>query len=157
MLGIDTFTWTKIFWLMDEGWRDAFEELLAQMPFFITEDMIRELKHFHPTSEKKWSNGNILKRRNITFSDYIRMGFDEADASLLEYSELPEYTIITEDRPMLAQNVYKQNNIIQLVDLIKIYYDQGYFTKKEYRFIITWLRKKRNIGKKKEKQLLKNN
>lgn len=154
MIGIDTFSWTKLFRLMDAGWEDILLELLGRVQAFITPDVEKELQHFHLKKKNLWEKFPNLQRKNRTFDHYIQKNFDEADASLLEYSELEQYTIVTEDGPMLAQNTTNRDNIIQLGDFFRRYYEIGFFTAKELRQLIKWLRKSRNLTKRNEKRLL---
>lgn len=154
MIGIDTFSWTKIFLLFDAEWADLLTELISETRFFITTDVEKELRHFHTENESIWRSGAILPRLNRSFSTYRLNGFDDADASLLEYAELPEYTIVTEDTPMLSENVVKRSNLIQLIDLFRKYYENNLLTSKEYRKLIHWFREKRNITKRKAEKLL---
>lgn len=154
MIGIDTFSWTKLFRLMDAGWEDILLELLGRVQAFITSDVEKELQHFHSTKKNIWEKISILQRKNRTFDLYIQQNFDEADASLLEYSELEQYTIVTEDGPMLAQNTTNRDNIIHLGDFFRRYYEIDFFTAKELRQLIKWLQKSRNLTKRNEKRLL---
>ena len=145
MIGIDTYSWTKIFLLFNESWSDIFIELLENIQFFITNDVEVELLYFHSEYKHIWNSGAKFPRLNKSFLDYLRLGFDEADCSLLEYSEFPEHTIITEDGPMLDLNVYSRNNIIQLADFLSLLYRDSYLNKKEYLLLIKWLKKNKNM------------
>lgn len=156
MFGIDTFSWTKIFMLIEESWEEILIEWVKSINFFITKEVKVELIHFHGSKINLWNEGAMLPALNVSFQDYLKLGFDSADASLLEYSEKSEYKIITEDGPMLNLNVYKRNNIIQLIDLFRISYTHGFFSKREYFSLIIWFRKNRNITLKKERNLKKN-
>ena len=86
--------------------------------------------------------------------DYFNsLGFDDADISLQEYSEKQDYIICTEDRSMLLLNVHNKNNIIQLVDLLKMSYINGFFTKREFSALITWFHDQKNITIRKSQKL----
>lgn len=141
--------------LFEDDWAELLHEFLLAIPFFITTDVEKELKHFHPNSESVWRSGAYFPRRGKTFDLYDRSVFDAADVSLLEYAESSEHMIITEDGPMLAENVTSRNNIMQLVDLFRRYYETEFFTSREYYNLIKWFRGNSNITKKKEKFLLK--
>lgn len=154
MIGIDTFSWTKIFLLFKESWEDLLSELLSATLFFITHDVEKELLHFHREREPIWRSGAILPKLDRSYSAYVLEGFDEADASLLEYAELSEHIIVTEDAAMLAKNVTSRNNIIQLIDLLRKYYENDLLDPKEYHTLVKWFRERRNITKKKERRLM---
>ena len=139
---------------MEKGWRQLFTELLEAIPWFITDEIVEELHHFHPKSIETWGNGPVLKRLDKKFSDYVADGFDKADASLLEYGDQEGYVVVTEDPRMLAQNVFERSNIIQLCDLLKEYHSREFLSAKEYKEIIVWLRKNRNLTERKIRRLL---
>lgn len=155
MIGIDTYSWTKIFLLFEDSWNEILTELLHNTQFFITKDVEIELEYFHHSYEDVWKSGAIFPRLNKNFSYYIKLGFDEADCSLLEYSELPEHTIITEDGPMLDLNVYNRNNIIQLADFFALFFRDEYLSKNEFKLLTKWLKDNKNIKDKKFKRLVK--
>lgn len=155
MIGIDTLSWSKLYLIREELKKLNIDELLDEIRFFITPDVREELEHFHSDKDRIWENGAILPQLNRSFQGYVKQGFDFADASLLEYSELKDYLIVTEDYPMLALNVSGKNNIIQLADLFTFFYLQNMITTSNYRDTINWLRRNRNITKKKFKRLTK--
>jgi hypothetical protein len=154
MIGIDTFSWTKIFSLVDDSWKEIMYEWLNSIDFFITKEVEIELKHFHNTRDPIWERGAVLSNINVKFQYFEKLGFDRADISLLEYSEKPDYIICTEDRPMLLLNVYNKNNIIQLIDLFKMSYINGFFTKKEFIALVKWFREFKNITIKKANKII---
>ena len=154
MFGIDTMAWTKLFMLYDLDIGKPLTLLLSETQFFITKDVEKELYHYYPSKEKKWGSGAIFPRLSRSFQKYISKGFDEADASLLEYAEDPEHIIITEDGEMLAENVTKRNNIIHLIDMVKIYHEERLLSKREFREVLVWFRKKKNITKRKYEKFL---
>lgn len=153
MIGIDIYSWTKIFLLFEQSWSEILTDILENVQFFITTDVEIELLHFHPNYKDVWKSGALFPRLNNNFLNYLRLGFDEADCSLLEYSEFPEHTIITEDGPMLDLNVYSRNNIIQLADFISLLYRDDYITKKEYKILVEWLKENKNMTDKKYNRL----
>lgn len=153
MIGIDTFSWSKLFALMDDSWEKIIKEWLSVLNFFITREVEIELHHFYSDKEPIWEIGSILSTLNTNYNHFKSLGFDDADISLLEYSEKPDYIICTEDRPMLLLNVYQKNNIIQMIDLLKMSYLSGFFTKKEFNNLNKWFRDQRNITKRKSQKL----
>ena len=54
---------------------------------------------------------------------------------------------------MLLLNVHNKNNIIQLVDLLKMSYINGFFTKREFSALITWFHDQKNITIRKSQKL----
>ena len=153
MIGIDTYSWTKIFVLIEESWEKILKEWLSAIDFFITREVEVELHHFHGDKEPIWEKGAILSTLKTKYDYFKSLGFDDADISLLEYSEKQDYIICTEDRPMLLLNVYSKNNIIQLVDLLRMSYIKGFFTKREFSALITWFRDQKNITIRKSQKL----
>ena len=87
------------------------------------------------------------------FHKFISKGFDETDASFLEYCELKGYRIITEDHPTLNEGVTSRNEIIQLIDFFKELYSLEFLSKREFTSLVKIFRKWKNISLKKEKQL----
>jgi hypothetical protein len=149
MIGIDTFSWSKLFLLRDEYQTEIIDLCLDSIRFFITHEVEEELIHFHNDKQKIWKSGALLPRLNRSFQNYIQQGFDLADASLLEYSELPDYLIVTEDYPMLSLNISNRNNIIQLGDFFLLMLKLEVIDLKNFRELLKWLRKNRNLTKKK--------
>lgn len=154
MIGIDTYSWHKLFKLRKEGWIDLIDEILEKSAIFITHEVKKELEYWFPGEKNIFKWFTILPIRNVQFSHFILKGFDPADASLLEYALLEGYQIITEDHPMLMEGVTLRQNIIQLADFFGILTKLGFITKKELYQLVKMLRKMKNITKKKESELL---
>ena len=87
----------------------------------------------------------------MKIQDYIGLGFDLADATMLEYSEKEGYVIITEDDKMLAEGITEKNNIIQVIDFFTGLYESKFLERKELYHITKYFQKIRNISEKKEK------
>jgi len=157
MIGIDTFSWYKILQLREEGWEEILSEILEESNFFITYDVKEELNYRFPEELTIFHKVATLPRLNKSFNDYLEKGFDPADASLLEYMEIKEYTIVTEDHPFISEGITQKRNVIQLADLFGILTIQGVLTHRELYHLVKFLRRIKNITKEKEKELLQLN
>nr|MDO8043730.1 hypothetical protein [Candidatus Baldrarchaeota archaeon] len=94
----------------------------------------------------------VLPKRNVVFSSFLKEGFDEADASLLECASEKEYFVVSED-PKMLRYVRLGFQLLQLADLIAVLYKKKFLSKQVTKRIIKFLRTKRNITKKKYKDL----
>ncbi len=155
MIGIDTCSWSKIILLINQGWKELIEECLENIQFFITRPVERELLYFYPDYTNLWGKGAILPKLNRNIEYYLNKGFDEADASLLEYAEMSQYQLITEDGGMLAENIVGESRIIQLSDFFQRLEELDLINRTEYYHLIRWMGKNQNITKRKEKFLLR--
>lgn len=154
MIGIDTLSWGKLLLLSEQFDQTVIVMLLDHFHLFITEEVKTELIHFYKEeNDWLWSNAVIMPKMERNYDRYVKQGFDEADATLLEYSEMPNYSIVTEDYPMLLLNVTGKNNIIQLVDFLSLCYTLDYIDTATYKQFVNWLRTNRNITKKKLKRI----
>ena len=107
------------------------------------------------TNEKEMLNYiTLYPKIEIDYKNYSLLGFDPADASLLEYSKNEVNVIITEDQLMLDHSIANKTNIIQLADYFGLLFEKEFLNRREYYHIIKRLRKLRNITLKKEKELL---
>lgn len=154
MIGIDTYSWLKILRLRDAGWKEILTEILDEGNFFITYDVKNELNHYFPEEASYFQKVATLPRLNKKFDDYLTSGFDPADSSLLEYMEIKKYSIITEDYPLIDQGITQKGNIIQLADFFGSLATQGVLTHRELYHLVKFLRRMKNITKRKEKELL---
>lgn len=152
MLGIDTFAWYKLISLYNDQWKDLLITFLNNYDVFITNEVKKEFLYRFPNYEHLLEKIMIFPRRtsNIIYDPNI---FDLADITLLEYAELNDYVIITEDHAMLSQGVTKQKNIIQFSDLIGLMFKENLMNYREFYHIIKKLRGMKNITKIKEKEL----
>lgn len=155
MIGIDTLSLGKIFYLLSTPWKSLFEEVITKFDLFITAEVEKELLHRYKNFSSYFRQFKIFPIRNINLQYYLARKFDVADASLLEYSELPDHIIITEDNEMLLEGISEKNNIIQLVDFLFKLYSENFITRREMYHLIKYLRKNENITKRKSKKLLK--
>jgi hypothetical protein len=155
MIGIDTLSLGKIFYLLETPWKPLIEEIIRKIDIFITSEVKKELLHRYKKFFPYIQQFKIFPTRNISLQSYLDKEFDSADASLLEYSELLGHIIITEDNEMLLEGISDKNNIIQLVDFLFKLHVEKFITKREMYHLIKYLRKTRNITKRKEKKLLK--
>ena len=105
MFGVDTFSCFYLIKLRDNGFADLITRIMDKKVFMITHDVKIELNHRFPNEDHFFRNVTILPRLNKSFDRFVKQGFDEADASLLEYGETSDYIIITEDQPMLIENI----------------------------------------------------
>ncbi len=154
MIGIDTFSWSKLLLLRDEGWEDLIHEILRKGTFFITHEVRKELEYRFPYEKKIFEYVTILPTLDIEFQNYLIRGYDSADASLLEYASKKGYRIITEDVLMLMDCVVEKQNVIQLADFFGTLLKQGFISSRELYQLIKKLRKMKNITKRKEKELM---
>ncbi len=154
MFGIDTCSWLKLNHLAQKGWHDLLSEILSMGNVFITQEVRKELDFHLHEPELALEQVFIFPTKNVHIQKYIADGFDPADASLLEYSEEEEHTIITEDGAVLAENVTDRNNIIQLVDFFIYLAGLEILTKRELYHLVRYLRKVKNITQKKEQRIL---
>jgi rRNA-processing protein FCF1 len=159
--GIDTCTWLKIFHLKAIT-DQLLEVLLANFQIFITHDVLNECLHFLPNKKAVFEQIEVLPRIGQAFQEYKELGFDDADASLLEYADRnifgnkldTQYIIITEDPEMLQLNIAGTNRIIQFVDIIVLLYSSGYIEKRLSQELVQDLFSKRNITKRKKQRAL---
>ncbi len=154
MIGIDTFSWSKLLYFRDTGEKDLIIEILKHGNFFITYEVQEELLHRYPNEEDFFRYAAVLPSLGTAYHHYSSLGFDEADISLLEYGEKKDFQIITEDHKMLEEAVTDRNNLIQLGDYFGALYQKGYLTSKELYQFARKLRQMKNITKRKEKELL---
>lgn len=159
-LGVDTCTWLKLFHF-EEVFPGLVEKTISSFNVFITHDVFVECLFHCRDKEEFFKAIEVKPRLNKTINHYFTLGFDSADASLLEYadhnsfSEEGSYVVITEDPEMLALNVWGTTRVIQLVDWVKRLYQVGLFSKQELRFVVTQLHKTRNITKRKQTEVLR--
>ncbi|MFV2014075.1 MAG: hypothetical protein ACC656_01480 [Candidatus Heimdallarchaeota archaeon] len=158
-LGIDTCTWLKFF-KYENHFKIILDLLLESFNIFVTHDVLEECKFHAPKKAELFKFVEIKPRLNKSFSHYKSLGFDDADASLLEYADLNSfsnkevaktYTIITEDPEMLSQNILGSNRVIKLIDWILKMYEGELVTKKQVTGLSKLLYSNRNITKRKLK------
>ncbi len=155
MIGIDTFSWGKLIKLRNEKWKDIVDEMIEETQFFITNSVKKEFEFRFPTELELLLKVAILPDiKHEKYRKWIIKGFDEADATLLEYSDLKEYRLITEDIPMLNEGITNKKNIIHLIDFFKELYYIDFITKTEFYQLIKTFREWKNITLKKEKLLM---
>lgn len=156
MIGLDTYTLKKLISLLNSEWREIIEDILDQISFFITTYGKFEFEYRFPKFVNLLSSIAVLPAiRGEFFYAFIEKGFDENDASLLEYSIQKSYRIITEDHLMLLEGVTTKQNVIQLIDFFKeLSIIDSYFSKHEMIKLVKIFRKWKNITKKKEKRIL---
>ncbi|OLS19223.1 MAG: hypothetical protein HeimC3_46540 [Candidatus Heimdallarchaeota archaeon LC_3] len=155
MIGIDTFSWFKLIELFSLDWKNLIYEIISKNPIFITHDVKEELDYRFSDETDLFKFISVFPRLNISFQKYLDKGFDNADASLLEYAEIKDYFVITEDHSMLQEGITSRIDIIQLAEFFSVLLTRDIITKKEYYHLIKFLRKMKNITKKKEKGLLR--
>ena len=150
MIGIDTLSWGKFFDLFSTNWKDLVHEILLSLDIFITIEVRKELIHHYQEQLSFIEKLKVYPILNKTLRDYLLKGFDLADATLLEYSELPDYVIITEDNEMLLEGITDKNNVMQLYDLLLELSKHQLISKKEMHHLTKYFRKNRNITHRKE-------
>ncbi len=123
--------------------------------FMITHEVYKELLHHFPDEIDFFQNISIFPKINQVCEKYVKQGFDLADASLLEYSEIKGYTIITEDQPMLLENIIDGSiKVIHLTDYFGIKMIEGVISQTELYRIIKKFRSWRIISKRSAKKIL---
>ena len=110
MIGLDTFSWYKFISLYKDKWKALMTDFLKNYNVFITHEVKKEFIHRFENYLHLLDLIIILPRIKSSI-EYDKKKFDLADISLLEYAENPNYLIITEDHPMLAQGVTQRKNI----------------------------------------------
>ncbi|MCK4849173.1 MAG: hypothetical protein KAT16_09120 [Candidatus Heimdallarchaeota archaeon] len=156
MFGVDTFSCFYLIRLRDNGFTDLITRLMDKKEFMITHDVHKELIHRFPDEDDFLRNITILPRLNRSFNKFLEQGFDEADASLLEYGEISGYIIITEDHPMLLENTLDGKlRIIHLADYFGLLMLKTEISPTELYQVIKTLRKWRVISKPKAKRILR--
>lgn len=157
MLGIDTFSWNKIIRLLQTQWEDPIKEIIKDLDIFITTEGKKEFEHRFQQNLDLLNDISILPVLNTPkYANYVQQ-YDPTDASLLEYSEIRGYRLITEDRPLLEEGITAKKNIIQLLDLFyELYQRDDFFTQTEMYQLIKLFRQWRNIKEKKAKFYRKN-
>ena len=154
MYGIDTLSLGKLFKLTDTRFKTLIEELLTKLDLFITIEVKKEVKYRYSKFENYLELLTLRPVINKSLESYLNKGFDLADATLLEYSEIENFVIITEDNGMLVEGVTDKNNIIQLIDFLLRLYEFNLITKREIYHLAKYFRQKKNISKRKEKKLM---
>ena len=156
-LGIDTCTWLKITHFGSDP-VDVFRLVTEGFQIFTTEDVLRECLFHLPEKEEFFKDLELFKRLDNKFEYYRKLGFDEADASLLEYSDTeandnPDhaYVIITEDPQMLLQNTFGSLKVIRLIDWLVQLGRQTLLEERSLARIAKRLYDTRNITKRKLK------
>jgi rRNA-processing protein FCF1 len=156
MFGVDTFSWFYLIQLRDNGFADLITRVMDKKVFMITHDVRIELNHRFPNEDTFFRKVTILPRLNKSFTKFIKQGFDEADASLLEYGEISGYVIITEDQPMLLENILDGKlRIIHLADYFGLLMLEKEISPRELFQVIKALRKWGVISKPKAKRILR--
>ena len=155
MIGIDTFSWQKLIRLSDEGWKDIIDHFIDTINIFTTTSGKKEFMYRFPDRIELLDRIIIFPHlHSEIFQEYL-IKFDEADASLLEYSSSKGYRIITEDRPMLEEGMMRNQNIVQLLDFFyELYAKYEFFSMNEIIKLIKIFRKWRNIKERKSRYYL---
>jgi hypothetical protein len=150
MIGMDTFSWNKVILLRHSNWQKIIDEILGKIEIFITVEGKKEFEYRFPDELSLLDKITIFPVLNTDkFIEYSKK-YDSTDASLLEYSEIKGYRIITEDRPLLEEGVTSKKNVIQLLDFFyELYVKDNFFTKREIRDLIDLFRQWKNVKEKK--------
>jgi len=154
MIGIDTYSWYKLIHLYQDGWQNLITRILSTGNLFITHEVKKELVFRFSENSHLFDMVTLLPAIQFDYRLYEKLGFDQADASLLEYSKREGHIIITEDQLMIAEATSLKENIIQLVNYFGRLFRSGSISSKELYHIVRRLREMRNITEKKEKYML---
>lgn len=152
---IDTYSWSKLIHLKENGWTSILDIIIENNSIFLTHEVKKEIEYRQPESLHYLQKMTLLPLIEIDFHKFERLGFDKADASLITYSEQNNIPVVTEDHPMLALGIVDQLDFIQLVDLFFIMNQLDQITKNEFHKLVRKLRSMRNITIHKQKKLLK--
>lgn len=146
MIGIDTFSWNKLILLYHSKWQKPITEIITKTEFFITVEGKKEFIYRFPDDISLLDKITIYPVLDTeVFRNYCQK-YDETDASLLEYTEIKGYRIITEDGPLLQEGITEKKNIIQLIDYFyELYSKDDFFTKKEIYHLINLFKDWKNI------------
>lgn len=155
MYEVDTYSWTLIIRLREYKFRDLISQIMNKKEFMITHEVHKELLHFHPKEKTFLQTVIIFPTINQVYDKYIKKGFDPADASLLEYSEIRGIVLITEDEPMLLEHIMSGTiKVIHLIDYFGLKMIEGTISFNELYQIVKTFRKWKKLTKKKEKKIL---
>jgi len=156
MFGVDSFSWSYLLLLRDNGFPELITRIMDRKEFMITHDVHQELLHHYPNEEVFFRDVTIRPMLNKTFKKFLLQNFDEADASLFEYGELEGYPIITEDQPMLLENTINGTlKVLHLADYFGLLLLEGEITPNELYQVIRFFRGEKIISKKKAKRILR--
>ena len=147
MFGIDTCSWLKLDLLANSGWDSTVTMLFNELELFTTHEVVEELNRFL-SHRKGWLKRITIRTHDQkTFSHFAGDVFDPADASLLSLTQVKDVIIITEDPVMLAENVFLRENVIQLIDLFSLLFQENRISQQDFNRLLSFFRKKRNITK----------
>jgi hypothetical protein len=156
MIGLDTFSWYKFITLYNDEWKILMTDILNNYNIFITHEVKKEFEYRFEKYLHILDLIIILPRKRSS-TEYDRRKFDLADISLLQYAEITDYVIITEDHPMLSQGITQRKNIMQFCDFVAALYKEEFLDLTDYYQIVKKLREMKNITKTKEKELISKN
>jgi len=152
MIAFDTLSWAKIFRLYEKhGLRVKFEE----SEVLLTHSLHKELVYFYPDRREFFEKFPVLPIIGDVYRELVNLGFDPADASLLEYAIERDIIIITEDRDMLSYGYIKRLKVMQLADFIVYTAISGDSKINDAMKAIRILRRMENITKRKYRRLTK--
>ena len=159
-LGVDTNTWLKIF-RIEKEFNNILDIAIMKFNIFLTHDVLEECLFHAPDRRDFFKKMTIFPKLSKSFQYYKSLGFDNADASLLEYADenIPpitdnKYIIITEDPAMLKFNVYGKLRIIKFIDWLNRLHDFQMLTKNQLTILTNFLFRSRNITKRKKTRIL---
>ncbi|MCF2139430.1 MAG: hypothetical protein K9W44_05180 [Candidatus Lokiarchaeota archaeon] len=156
---IDTSTWIKFDELIEERIISIkFIDKLTQISdIYVTHEIERELDYFNVISYQKMKKEIFIvpiSNKEI-YQKTIEDGYDSADSSIIGVSEIKDYLIISEDRPLVEYYSLYKLKIMFFADLIWVLLNNDMISKnKAYKFIHP-LQKMRNLPIKKYNCLIK--
>jgi hypothetical protein len=139
--------------LRSEGWIDIIDEMLRHYSFFITDFGKVEFLHRFPEESEILDRIAILPTLNTEVFERFSIKFDNTDASLIEYSEIKGYLIVTEDKVMLQEAYFDKRKIIQLIDFFVLLLGDGFLYYNEILKLAKIFRGWKNITNHKMKQI----
>ncbi|MBD3227830.1 MAG: hypothetical protein GF329_06550 [Candidatus Lokiarchaeota archaeon] len=151
---IDTCTWLKLEMLNEDKLFDPLK-IYDWTEIEITHQVLKELEYYDCKSIKKEKTKiNPIENKWI-YKDALSLNFDEADASILSFGRKSKsYIMVSEDGALLEYARINNFTALQLIDLFRICFQKGLIESRKLYHLVKYLRKKKNITKRKRKEIL---
>ncbi len=155
MLAVDTCSWFKIKLIEKELGEDLIAFFKKSgLNLFFTYPLHEELAHFFPGLKTFIKNYPLLPQ-GAKFKEFLSLGFDEADSSLLEYAAIQDAIVVSEDPEMRTFAKIRKFKVIPLAQLVFLFFKWKKISPERSNRIINFLREKKNIGKREHEKLIK--
>ncbi|MHA1301337.1 MAG: hypothetical protein ACTSO9_18090 [Candidatus Helarchaeota archaeon] len=151
---IDTCTWLKLDILKEDRIFEP-DKIYNWANIGISHQVLKEIEHFNCKSFKKEKTQiNPIQNEEI-YKKALKLEFDEADASILSFGKKTgDSIIISEDGTLLEYARINKFYALQLIDLFLLFTSMNFMKPRDLYHITKYLRKLKNITKKKEKEIL---